>query len=221
MYSYSPLQSDSSVRLLRLHGSPDESSTLECTLFEVSLEDKNEEPYEAISYAWEGQKPTRIIRCSGKDILVTENCEELLRHFRPKDAGESRILWIDAICINQSESAIEERNHQVKLMGLVYSRALHVLAWLGSERKYPAALGHIQLLYHISAATTREDLARTCHGALITDIILFRDSMYYIHFPELNLGATSMWTALHSCYASKQTYCAYYNIFFSLSKLFQ
>jgi hypothetical protein len=36
--------------------------------------------------------------------------------------------WIDAICINQLD--IRERNHQVKLMKLIYSKAAFVIAWL-------------------------------------------------------------------------------------------
>lgn len=36
---------------------------------------------------------------------------------------------MDAICINQSD--IEERNHQVKLMAYIFSRAKEVLVWLG------------------------------------------------------------------------------------------
>jgi hypothetical protein len=43
--------------------------------------------------------------------------------------NETRRLWIDAICINQA--SIEERNHQVGLMGKVYERAETVLVWLG------------------------------------------------------------------------------------------
>ncbi|KAH8654518.1 heterokaryon incompatibility protein-domain-containing protein [Tricladium varicosporioides] len=38
-------------------------------------------------------------------------------------------FWIDAICINQSNK--EERNHQVNIMGDIFSGAAHVLVWLG------------------------------------------------------------------------------------------
>jgi hypothetical protein len=38
-------------------------------------------------------------------------------------------FWIDAICIDQS--SITERNHQVSLMGDIYSKAMWVVAWLG------------------------------------------------------------------------------------------
>jgi hypothetical protein len=39
------------------------------------------------------------------------------------------VLWIDFICINQSD--VLEKNHQVKRMGEIYSNASRVVAWLG------------------------------------------------------------------------------------------
>jgi hypothetical protein len=38
-------------------------------------------------------------------------------------------LWVDAICINQQDTA--ERNHQVTQMGLIYQQAKRVIAWVG------------------------------------------------------------------------------------------
>jgi hypothetical protein len=43
--------------------------------------------------------------------------------------GSWKYFWIDAICINQS--AISERNHQVRLMSDIYKTAQAVLVWLG------------------------------------------------------------------------------------------
>jgi hypothetical protein len=40
-------------------------------------------------------------------------------------------LWIDAICINQKDTA--ERNEQVKQMGKIYKFAERVIVWLGPE----------------------------------------------------------------------------------------
>jgi ankyrin repeat protein len=40
-------------------------------------------------------------------------------------------LWIDQICIDQN--TVEERNHQVGLMSMIYARANRVLVWLGPE----------------------------------------------------------------------------------------
>jgi hypothetical protein len=61
--------------------------------------------------------------------MVTENLIAALLRFR--NPTKERILWIDSICINQN--AIDERNHQVKLMGNVYQTASRVLIWLGEE----------------------------------------------------------------------------------------
>jgi hypothetical protein len=59
---------------------------------------------------------------------VTTNLEAALRYLRHEFMV--RILWIDAICIDQSN--IEERNHQVPLMKTIYSNATSVRAWLGN-----------------------------------------------------------------------------------------
>jgi hypothetical protein len=42
-----------------------------------------------------------------------------------------RTLWIDAVCIDQSNNL--ERNHQVQQMGQIYSRAHNVVAWIGDD----------------------------------------------------------------------------------------
>ena len=42
---------------------------------------------------------------------------------------ECPYLWADAICIDQTSG--EETNHQVNMMGDIYLRADHVVAWLG------------------------------------------------------------------------------------------
>ncbi|KAF2435386.1 hypothetical protein EJ08DRAFT_729880 [Tothia fuscella] len=49
----------------------------------------------------------------------------------PTDSTTWRYFWIDAICIDQSN--VLERNHQVKLMSLIYSHATSVLSWLGAD----------------------------------------------------------------------------------------
>jgi len=45
--------------------------------------------------------------------------------------GRKVYLWVDAVCINQSD--LEERSHQVALMAEIYTRAQSVLVWLGAE----------------------------------------------------------------------------------------
>jgi hypothetical protein len=50
-----------------------------------------------------------------------------LQHLRLET--EIRVLWIDAICINQHET--QERNHQVSQMGIIFKQAAMVIVWLG------------------------------------------------------------------------------------------
>ena len=40
-----------------------------------------------------------------------------------------RVIWVDAICINQNDLA--ERKHQVELMASTYAKARSVILWLG------------------------------------------------------------------------------------------
>uniref|UniRef100_A0A0B7KR48 Heterokaryon incompatibility domain-containing protein n=1 Tax=Bionectria ochroleuca TaxID=29856 RepID=A0A0B7KR48_BIOOC len=67
------------------------------------------------------------ILCKGRRLLVTPNCESALRHLHHKLTP--RLLWIDAICINQKST--DEKNYQVQLMGEIYARAERVIIWLG------------------------------------------------------------------------------------------
>ena len=48
---------------------------------------------------------------------------------RLRNTSEPRLLWIDAICIDQHN--IKDRNHQVARMRDIYAHALRVLIWLG------------------------------------------------------------------------------------------
>lgn len=90
-----------------------------------------EHPYEALSYTWATEdgdcKRTSQITCSDARIWVTKNCEVALRYLRKE--GSNRILWVDAICINQKD--VKERGHQVGIMRDVYANATEVLIWLG------------------------------------------------------------------------------------------
>jgi hypothetical protein len=106
----------------------DESSSIRISLDEVCL--GTEPRYEALSYTWATKdgddRRSSCIECEGGELLVTKNCEAALRRLREND-GE-RILWIDAVCIDQDN--IDERNHQVQLMKEVYNTAHQVIIWL-------------------------------------------------------------------------------------------
>ena len=66
-------------------------------------------------------------------IPVTKNLTEALRYIRCD--YDERFLWVDAICIDQSDDdeALRERAWQVQAMHHIYAQATGVIIWLGTE----------------------------------------------------------------------------------------
>ena len=89
------------------------------------------EPFEALSYAWGDQIDRVEILCDDQPLLVTTNLAAALRELRRAgfETQQRRRLWVDAICINQSD--VGEKNHQVAMMKDIYSHAKGVVVWLG------------------------------------------------------------------------------------------
>ncbi|KAF2105436.1 heterokaryon incompatibility protein-domain-containing protein, partial [Lophiotrema nucula] len=96
---------------------------IHCTLQTTPLSTAR---YEALSYVWGYSRSTRLIHVQEKETQVTENLEAALRDLRYDD--QPRLLWVDALCINQSDG--EEKGHQVRMMGNIYSGAERVICWL-------------------------------------------------------------------------------------------
>ncbi|KAH8587148.1 heterokaryon incompatibility protein-domain-containing protein [Bisporella sp. PMI_857] len=122
-YEYISLAEKRFIRVLKLK--PGNSGDLCCDLIPVSLDKLPK--YEALSYSWDSQELTGRISCHGKQLSVTPNCEAALRRLRLQ--WDSRLLWIDAICIDQS--SVVERNQQVAHMGEIYTMAKRVVVWIG------------------------------------------------------------------------------------------
>ncbi|KAI0530169.1 heterokaryon incompatibility protein-domain-containing protein [Xylaria digitata] len=87
------------------------------------------EKYEALSYVWGSPTVTKPIYVNGDSLQVTVNLHSALRHLRR--VNEPRILWVDAVCIDQSD--LDERAHQVSLMGDIYRSTERVIVWLGES----------------------------------------------------------------------------------------
>jgi hypothetical protein len=84
--------------------------------------------YEALSYTWgDASKLKPIIIGASHEFYVTSNCYDALRRLRDHDG--KRLIWIDAICINQEDDA--ERTQQIGIMGEIYGCASQVLVYLG------------------------------------------------------------------------------------------
>ena len=125
MSPYQPLQpSERQIRILKLlPGEPEDSVV--CLGNVVSLNDRP--TYEALSYVWGNPAETRQILVNSQEFSVTVNLETALRQLRLPT--EVRVLWIDAICINQKDDS--EKIQQVNIMGSIYQQACHGIIWFG------------------------------------------------------------------------------------------
>lgn len=108
---------------------------------------------------------THTVFDRGQQIRITQNLHEALVRIRDLwDAGylkdddrywapkmrearppERPPLWVDALCIDQSD--LTERSHQVTIMHTIYRRSTHLLVWLGETfgagDTSPAGLEHM------------------------------------------------------------------------------
>jgi hypothetical protein len=86
--------------------------------------------FEALSYTWGSSDRTHYTICDGREMMVTANLHAaLLRLRRP---FEPRMLWIDAVCINQED--LEEKTQQLNMMEHIYGIAYGgVIVYLGEE----------------------------------------------------------------------------------------
>ncbi|KAM7211529.1 Heterokaryon incompatibility protein (HET) domain containing protein [Rhypophila decipiens] len=88
---------------------------------------------------WRGlgdERDTTTIVIDGRQVPVTVNLHDALKRLRKRD--EERIVWADAICINQGD--LEERQHQVQMMGDIYSRAAMVQVIMDESSASKSAL---------------------------------------------------------------------------------
>ena len=101
--------------------------------------------FEAISYSWAERILSHHLSIPPHGSLkITENLYSALQRFR--DRKEIRRLWVDAISINQNDTA--ERSSQVAMMGTIFGSASRVRVWLGeSEPADTLAFATIRTLF--------------------------------------------------------------------------
>ncbi|EXJ74247.1 uncharacterized protein A1O5_02543 [Cladophialophora psammophila CBS 110553] len=83
--------------------------------------------YDALSYVWGDSAPNQQIALNGCGFEVTPNLHAALRHLR--DGSAERTLWVDAICIDQSNT--KEKEREVSRIDKIYYHARQVVVWLG------------------------------------------------------------------------------------------
>ncbi|KAF2191691.1 HET-domain-containing protein [Zopfia rhizophila CBS 207.26] len=125
-FEYSPLRSQS-FRLLELISGRSLYADIQCRLRDYQFD--SAPPYEALSYTWGDDENECRISMNGLPSYVRPNLLGALRHLR--QPRSTRIIWIDAMCINQNSA--EEKSVQVPLMGKIYTGAERVIVWLDEE----------------------------------------------------------------------------------------
>ncbi|KAL5119039.1 hypothetical protein ACEQ8H_002963 [Pleosporales sp. CAS-2024a] len=128
-YKYKSLQQDDArgdfIRHLTLHaGSGDEP--LRCTVHTAPMIETN---YEALSYVWGSDVRDQTIICNDKHLALTTNLFRALKRVRRPNT--SRSIWADLICINQED--LDEKAHQVAIMGRIYRHASRVLIHMDGD----------------------------------------------------------------------------------------
>jgi hypothetical protein len=125
-FKYEKSLSFGEFRLLRLlKGDQD---PIRCELFESKLAPPEQiQDYAALSYTWGSESTPCDIIINGIETEVTINVYLALQDLRFQE--KDRLLWIDALSINQRDE--KEKSHQVQQMGSIFGQAERVIIWLG------------------------------------------------------------------------------------------
>lgn len=146
------------IRLLTVQPRTSLGSEIRCEIRHVRLPEATTSPdlrYTALSYTWgQPNSPRHPIIIANARFEVHENLYDFLNSLRSDGIQD---LWVDAICIDQSNSF--ERNHQVSEMRNIYEMASRVIIWLGK-----ASADKTWLFNHLNSITnarTHENLPQT------------------------------------------------------------
>ena len=138
------------TRLLVLFAGSGDEDPFHGQLELIDLENPHTPRYEALSYTW-GQEPENdLIWLHNNPLAIKPNLRAALLSLRLPNMA--RRLWIDAVCIDQSN--VDERSRQVQYMRLVYKRAARVIVWLGLRTPgIEEAFSTAQRLSHVRQRT--------------------------------------------------------------------
>lgn len=131
---YAPLdEAKREIRVLKvsrpIQGCDDGGETFQADLVCVSLDD--DPAYLAVSYVWGDRSIVGHFESHrgghGKRVPYNKVVFDIINTILAR--GTTLHLWIDALCINQQD--LNERASQVAMMGIVYSKARQVIAFIG------------------------------------------------------------------------------------------
>lgn len=135
-FLYTPLE-DWQMRVLELHpgtfGQPLTGSLHVVDILDFDgvliVDQRRRVEYHALSYWWGEPVFDKNITCNGVELSITSDIHAAIQRIRPVD--QKLFLWIDSICIDQSNT--QERSKQVSMMLKIFSKANSVIIWLGED----------------------------------------------------------------------------------------
>lgn len=94
--------------------------------------------YTAISYVWgdHNAKSSISVEVNGKPLELNNNAIYALEQVRQlrSDSIRTKHFWMDVVCIDQSN--LDEKGHQVRLMGRIFETAVEVCACVGPREDH-------------------------------------------------------------------------------------
>ncbi|KAK4634879.1 Heterokaryon incompatibility protein 6, OR allele [Fulvia fulva] len=208
-YQHTALPEAGHIPILVLRPSEDIGSPVECDMEAVPLS-REKSDYVALSYSWgmdaDGDTSlNRSITICGKPKAVTQNLFECLRRTR-HGVGLLRI-WIDAICINQTDD--DEKTRQVANIAEVYANAERTIVWLDEHDRNGNDAEMFALLKCLSTADylkhpRAEHSWREIHGRVHVRCDLVTSSMKDLTRGETNEVVTKMLQFLKRRYFARR-----------------
>lgn len=186
-YDYQPLQTGE-IRLLRLDPvrSPEQQlsgAIIHHVLANPTFHPKEKDvdghlehslPYDAISYHWgaDTRTPYQILindESNGQSVInITASLHTVLRRLVLEDA--ERVVWADAICINQVVSGSnKEKGEQIQLMPDIYRIAASVQVYLGDDDSHDVAAA-LDLMASIADYSEYLDESQHMHAGIGTTL---------------------------------------------------
>ncbi|KAH4945542.1 hypothetical protein HBI67_129250 [Parastagonospora nodorum] len=133
-----------------------DQSTTRLTNHAISLGTSQPFWYTALSYVWGEPTFNQSVRFAARSVPITSSLATAL--FRLRSLEESIFLWIDQICINQTDT--REKEQQIPLMGLIYTHATNTVIWLGDEDGQDPHLA-LETMEHVYAKLQMSDVEIT------------------------------------------------------------
>lgn len=115
------------------------------------------------------------VSVNGIVVGVTKNLHSAMPALRKSE--ESRVIWVDALCINQAD--VRERSHQVQQMGDIYRCAHQVIIWIGEASGDSNVLfRHIRMLDELSVTNQLLGAGRLLDARPVGEILSKHNSAW-------------------------------------------